>query len=272
MQPELMPFQMGRIASMVGFESTGTISSGLPQNYADAKSVFPIFGGTAPEAPAASTTGSESPPDHAANGNEATPSHSEPPSGGDSTPSPEGLSPEQVGDLLKQVGDLTNKLSVLQQENNTFKAKEQQAERAKQTREQQLETDLTEAQQVIAKMDAVIKHTAIINAIQGAKDLEFHSARHVMNELDMESFELDVDLDSGTATVTGIENELKRIAKEMPWLVSKDKAASPDPTRQPRNPRGSGTPPAPPGGSNDKQTKRAALINKYPVIAHGRAI
>lgn len=245
----------------------GTISPGFCQTLADASAAFPLFGGTAPDASAVSpaSVASEGTSDALAGTSDApagTPP-AETPTGGE-------LGPEQIAELLKQVSDLTSKVGNLTQENNTYKAKEQQAVRAQQTREQQLETDLNESQKIIAQMDAVIKHSAIINAIQGAKDFEFHSARQVMNELDMESFELDVDLESGTATVTGIETDLKRIAKEMPWLVSKDKAAAPDATRQPRSSRGSGVPPAPANASGDKASKRAALIGKYPVIAHGR--
>lgn len=263
---ELMPFQMKPdILPPKGFASTGMLSSGFISGLERAKATFPIFGGTSPAE-------TETPP-AAPKEEPATPSSEEPHSGGDSAkpePDVEGMSPQEIAELLKNVGELTNQVSKLTTENNTYKSKEQQAERAQQTREQQLEADLTEAQQTIAKMDAVIRHTAVVNAIQGAKDMEFHNARHVMNELVMDAFDLDVDLDNGTATVSGIEPELKRVAKEFPWLVSKDKTQTPANAPTHPRPRGSGTPPVG-GGSPDKVTKRADLINKYPVIAHGRA-
>lgn len=231
-----------------------------------ALAAFPVFGGTSTETTESPSDAEQEPVTAASTKATQT--------GGDSA-KPEvnvdGMTPEQISELLKQVTDLTTQVTTLTSENNTFKSKEQQATRAKQTREQQLEQDVVDLQQTVAKMDAVIKHTAVINAIQGAKDMEFHSARHVMNELNHDSFDLDVDLENGTATVSGIEAELKRVAKECPWLVSKDKTRAPAGTTPPRQPRGSGSPPAPPGGANDRQTKRSDLINKYPVIAHGRA-
>lgn len=262
---ELMPFQMKPdILPPEGFASTGTFISGLER----AKAAFPIFGGSPTETetpPAESAT--EKAPATTATEDSKTP-------GGDSgklEPDVDGMKPEEIAELLKNVADLTTKVTQLTTENNTYKSKEQTAERAKLGREQQLEADLTDAQKTIAQMDAVIRHTAVVNAIQGAKDIEFHSARHVMNELVSDAFDVDVDLENGSATVSGIEGELKRIAKECPWLVSKDKTQRPAGEPTPRQPRGSGAPPAGGGANGDKATKRADLINKYPVIAHGRS-
>lgn len=177
--------------------------------------------------------------------------------------------PEAIADLLKQLNEATKQIKDLQAKTQTYEKEKAQATRAQQTREEQLETDLTEAQQIIAKMDAVIRHTAIVNAIQGIKDYEFHSARHVLNELDHNSFDVDVDLENGTAIVSGIENEIKRVAKEMPWLVAQAKGSN-NIGKNPM-PRSSGAPPANPNGDADKVARRAELMKKFPVIAHGRA-
>lgn len=179
-----------------------------------------------------------------------------------------GKNPEAIADLLKQLNDATKTIKELQGKTQSYEKEKAQAARAQQTREEQLEQDLTEAQQTIAAMDSVIRHTAIVNAIQGMKDYEFHSARHVLNELDPNSFDVDVDLQNGTATVTGIENEIKRVAKEMPWLVAQSKNNG-----VPKNPmpRSSGAPPANPNGDADKVSRRAELMKRFPVISHGRA-
>lgn len=176
--------------------------------------------------------------------------------------------PEAMADLLKQLNDATKTIKDLQSKTATYEKEKANAVRAQQTREQQLEGDLQEAQQTIAKMDAVIRHTALINAIQGMKDYEFHSARHVLNELDPNSFEIDVDLENGTATITGVENEIKRVAKEMPWLVAQAKSGIPTKRTLPGS---SGAPPSNPNGDADKVSRRAELMKKFPVIAHGRA-
>ena len=228
-----------------------------------AKNALPFFGGVeeeAPESPSPSADESVTPAQDSTV--EASP-------GGDSGKTSE-LSPEQIADLLKQVSDSNRKLTEATAKLSEYENKEKSAARAQQTREQVLEQDLADAQQTIARMDAVIRQTALINAIQGAKDIEFHSAKHVLRELDPNVVELDVDLENGTATVSGIDTELKRIARECDWLVKKNSVPTQD-TKM-RAPRGSGAPPSSPNGSNDKASRRQELINRYPVISHGRAV
>lgn len=225
-----------------------------------AKDALPFFGGveeTVEEDTAADTDTAVTTPDTTTETASTTSDKSE-------------LSPEQIADLLKQVSDTNKKLSEYSSKLSEYENKEKSAARAQQTREQVLEQDLNEAQQTIQRMDAVIRQTALINAIQGAKDIEFHSAKHVLRELDPNVVELDVDLENGTATVTGIETELKRIARECDWLVKNNSVPTQD--AKPRAPRGSGTPPGPANGSNDKASRRQELINRYPVIGHGRAV
>jgi DNA repair exonuclease SbcCD ATPase subunit len=227
-----------------------------------AKATLPIFGGEAEEK-------TESTDESV--GTETATGTVDVDSTGD-TASSEDLSknPEAMADLLKQLNDATKTIKDLQGKTATYEKEKLQATRAQQTREEQLETDLTDAQQTIAKMDAVIRHTAIINAIQGMADYEFHSARHVLNELDSNSFDIDVDLANGSATVTGIEAEIKRVAKEMPWLVAQSKSAGSSVSTK-SNMRSSGAPPANPNGDTAKVARREALMKKFPVIAHGRA-
>lgn len=232
------------------------------------RKALPFFGGEGPETPDPSSTGSatDSP---TAGGNSGSASSGAASTTDDGSGQSTDISPQQVSDLLKQVADLTKNVGSLTKENATYKEKETQATRAAQSREETLEQDLTEAQQTIAKMDSVIRHVALVNAIQANKDLQFHSAKHVLRELDPNAFELDVDLETGTATVTGIENDLKRIAKECSWLVKTTAGDSGGPApAAPRRP--SGNPPGPTGTSGDKATRRADLIGRYPVIAHGK--
>ena len=177
--------------------------------------------------------------------------------------------PEAIADLLKQLNDATKTIKDLQGKTANYEKEKANQTRAQQTREQQLESDLQEAQEMVSKMDSVIRHTAMINAIQGMKDYQFHSARHVLNELDPNAFDIDVDLQNGTATVTGIEAEIKRVAKEMPWLVAQEKSSTPGRTTIPKS---SGAPPGNPNGDAAKVARRAELMKKYPVISHGRSI
>ena len=227
-----------------------------------AKASLPFFGGaevTEEEVGADGSTGTE---------NTGGTDSGQPGTGSTST-TDLAQSPEAIADLLKQLNDATKTIKDLQGKTATYEKEKANAVRAQQTREQQLESDLTNAQQTIAKMDAVIRHTAIINAIQGMKDYKFHSARHVLNELDSNAFDVDVDLENGSATVTGIENEIKRVAKEMPWLVAQEQTVAPSGRNVTR--QSSGAPPANPNSDAAKVARRTELMKKFPVIAHGRA-
>ena len=229
-----------------------------------AKASLPFFGGEDETESAVEVDES--------NGTESATSTASADASGDSSSSEElTKNPEAMADLLKQLNDATKTIKDLQNKTASYEKEKTNAARAQQTREEQLETDLTEAQHTIAKMDSVIRHTAMINAIQGMKDYEFHSARHVLNELDSNAFEVDVDLENGSATISGIENEIKRVAKEMPWLVAQSKGSNQTNNKSPL-PRSSGAPPANPNGDAGKVARRTELMKKFPVIAHGRAM
>jgi len=225
-----------------------------------AKATLPIFGGEEEKEAVDVSEGTDSPTEPADSVDNSDSSSSE-----DLT-----KNPEAIADLLKQLSETSKQVKELSAKTAAYEKEKAQSARAQQTREEQLETDLQDAQQTIAKMDAVIRHTALINAIQGMKDYEFHSARHVMNELDANSFDIDVDLENGTATITGIESEIKRVAREMPWLVAQGKTGNATNSRT-SNQRSSGAPPSNPNGDSAKVARRAELMKKFPVISHGRA-
>lgn len=231
---------------------------------AAAKAALPFFGGEAEEA---TVTDESSGTENTTSTDTAVDNSSS-----DTSTSELTQNPEAMADLLKQLNDATKQIKDLQGKTASYEKERANAARAQQTREEQLETDLNDAQQTIAKMDSVIRHTAMINAIQGMKDYEFHSARHVLNELDPNAFDVDVDLENGTATITGIENEIKRVAKEMPWLVAQAKGANTGTNSKSPIPRSSGAPPGNPNGDAAKVARRSELMKKFPVIAHGRAV
>lgn len=154
---------------------------------------------------------------------------------------------------------------------NQYKQKEEQAARAQQTKEEQLQADLDNAQATIQQQDAVIKNSALTNALLSQKDFEWHSVRQVMAELQDEEITVDVDYESGQAVVSGIENAAKRIAKDCPWLVSKNKAEQQNPANTTNSNgtkvRPSGTPPRPPSNQVEKTQRRAELSKRFPVIS-----
>ena len=227
-----------------------------PISLEKAKSVFPIFGGTGPV-----TT------------DPATTTETTTPSGGTTTTEnkPEVVTPEQAADLLKQVTELTGKLTDTQTKLSAHESEKEKAQAATRTKEENLQKDLETVQKTVAQMDAVIQHLAKINAIQAFKDAEFHSARHVLAELGDDEYQLDVDLEGGTATVTGMERALQRVMKDSPWLVSKNAT---EVTQQQqtvtRRAPGSGAPPAPPTGQGNNPERRSAMIGKFSAIGGRR--
>ena len=233
---------------------------------------WPIFGGTSAEGGATTVEGAkvtiETKPDE-----KVDPTIS----GGDDGKATETESavnandPEAISKLTKQIEQANAAAQAAVAEANKYKEKEAQAARAQQTKEEQLQTDLDNAMATIQQQDAVIKNSALTNALLSQKNFEWHSVRQVMAELNDEEYSVDVDYDTGNAVVTGIEDAAKRIAKDCPWLVSKDKASD-QTTAQGNNGtgtrvRGSGTPPRPPTGNETKQQRRQELSKRFPVIA-----
>jgi hypothetical protein len=177
--------------------------------------------------------------------------------------------PNALTQLLSQVQALTAKVTEVTTERDSYKTKEESARRAQQTKEEQLQTDLDKERQRTEQLFNILKQKVVENAISNAKGYEWYSIKQVMAELDEKALEIDIDTESLTGTVTGIDSELKRIAQLCPWMISKDKTKTPeDGQRRPQRP--SGTPVAPPTGEAAKLSKREALIKKYPIIAQGR--
>lgn len=224
-----------------------------------AKAALPIFGGTSTETESSS---SESNADTKKTSTDSGGSES---GGGDS---PE-VTPEKLQELTKQITELTTKNTELAQSLQGFQSKEDEARKAELGREEALTEDLTKAQQTIDAMDQIIKRLAVVNAIQGNDNLQFHNVDDVITKLDHGAYQLDVDLEAGKATASGIENELSRIAKEYEYLVKKPTLQNDENTT--RRPRGTGNPPGPRPTNPTAATRRKELEAKWPVIAAGRA-
>lgn len=265
MNPQLMPFQLKHI-----------VSPGNHMNIPDVDTVrsflrsAPIFGGTSAEStttttdPAATTTTTEN---SAATTDPAT------------TDPAAIVDPAQVADLIKQVTDLGNTVKTLNDEKSKAATEKATADRAKLGREQALEADLEDAQQTIIKMDAALKRQAVVNAINNEKEIEFHDVNFVLQKLDPTIMEnMVVDLDNAQVTVTGVGNDLRRIAKENDWAVKKNNrpatngnsgGAAGGEGKPPA--QGSGAAPNGAVGGASKTERREKLLTKYPVIGHGRS-
>lgn len=180
--------------------------------------------------------------------------------------------PNALSQLLSQVQALTSKLGEVTTDRDSLKTKQDQQARAQQTKEEQLQTDLDNERLRNEKLFNILRAKVVENAISNAKGYEWHSTKQVMAELNQDAYEVNIDEDKLEGTVSGIDTEIKRIAQQCPWLVSKDKTTPSNNQQTQRPTRPSGTPVAPPGGggTDAKAAKREALIKKYPVIMQGR--
>lgn len=251
--PEKMPFQLRipevqKSISLIGIEK--------------AKMALPIFGGTSPEQTSEN------------NGGATTTTQTQSSAGGDGKTEKKEFTPEQISDLVSQLEEATTKLTAAETENKKYKADEEKKAREALSKEEALTKDLETAQNTIMQMDNALRNQAIINAINGYEDIKFHSVDFAAANLSSDIRDnMVVDLEKGTVTITGIENELKRIAKENEWAV-KAKVAPGQQQQNGNQPtsvtRGSGAPPAAPARPGSKSERRAELEQKWPVIARGR--
>ncbi len=271
---EAMPFQRHLPIKFAPFNGFG-----VPSIEA-AKAALPIFGGTAPiEDKKETDSGSNS-----GSGGQSSDSGSQSKSegsaaGGDSDINTD---PQAVADLMKQVEALTKNVGDLTKKNAAYEKEKSDAERASLGREEALEKDLEDAQKVIIKMDAALKNQAIVNAINSFREIEFHDPQFARGKLDPSIIEnMQVDLENGTVTVIGVENDLRRIAKEFSWAVKvngqqqSNNGGNAGNGGQQRQAPGRSSGGAPGGGNGTdpgKATTRKALAARFPVITHGRSI
>ena len=176
--------------------------------------------------------------------------------------------PAALAQLLQQVTAKDQELNATKTKLQQYETEKQAADRAKLSEVEQLKTDIAQRDQVIEGMDRVIRHNAVTTALLQVPNTEWHSIKQVMAELDENAYDIQVDLENGKATVTGIEQEAKRIAQNYPWLVKNNGTTD----SKPRTPRPSGAPPAGPSDAGTKQSRRNELMKKFPVIAGSRPI
>lgn len=235
-----------------------------PKSADAARAALPIFGGTAPD-----ESGTETETGSTTETATATETGSKPEIATD---------PQAVADLIKQVETLNSTVGQLKKVNEKFENEKKTKERESLGREDALAKDLEESQQTVIKMDRALRNQAVINAINGFKDIEFHDTKFALSKLSADVFDqMEVDLENGTVTVTGIENDLRRIAKENEWAVKNKSSVAPNVSAggQQRTPAGrpsGGAPAGSAGGDASKATQRKALAARFPVITHGRSI
>lgn len=229
---------------------------------------FPFFGGTSVEGGATTETGDK--------GDKGGSQSGGAPSGGDAGNNDNPLAalqsdPVKLQQLLDQVSKQSADLANITKERDTLTQEKDKAARAQLTKEENLQKDLENAQIQNEALHQVVTEMAKQNAFLTASgDIQWNSIKQAMAELDENNYTVEVDLENRTANVANMEQEVKRIAKDSPWLVKS--AANPDEQnngngRGPGRPPGTGTPPKPPSQAQQgKQQRRDGMMNRFPVL------
>lgn len=187
------------------------------------------------------------------------------------------LDNDEIRSLLSQVKSQTKQIKDFKTQVDGLKANEDKVSRAQRSKEENLQADLDSANATIDGLSMALQEQALINAITANGKHSFHSIKHVIREIDLEMLEFNVDLNTGVASVKGVDAELKRVVRECSWLVKEGESAGNSGGNGSSGNNGgagggfrpTGTPPASGGSGNAKQTRREQLIGRFPVIAHG---
>lgn len=233
---------------------------------------YPFFGGTTPETTAGTSGDPQGKTENQPSGG----------TGAEEDPIKKLQSdPTALQQLLQQVSKQSSDLANVAKERDTLATEKEKQARAVASKEENLQKDLESAQfQIEAQHEVIVgmaKNNAFLSAAMSA-NVQFHSLKQAMAELDENNFSVDVNLDERKADVQGIENEVKRIAKDFPWLVKttanndEQGGSGRGPGRPPHRPGGTGAPPqAPKGGSQgNKGQRRDSMMNRFPVLMQGR--
>jgi hypothetical protein len=175
--------------------------------------------------------------------------------------------PEKIKELLRTNDQQKQDLQKVTAERDTFVQEKDKNERAQMNKEQQLQTDLDKANATIEQMDRVVQHVAKTSAFLNASsdaNVQWNSVKQAMAELDVNNFDITVDLDNGTAEVVGMDKEIDRISKANTWLVKSAGDVEPNGGVKPPRAVGGGRPPAPPKGDAAKKARRDSMISRFP--------
>lgn len=173
----------------------------------------------------------------------------------------------RIRDLSAEARDWRKQLRTAQKELRELKEGKEEEEGQKKAKETKATADVTKLEEKLAKRDQVLSNNLLETAILKAKDpknkpYEWHDLQMLVSALDRG--EIDIDLESGT--VEGLSEELKRVAREKPFLLkSNTKSGGDGGNEQKKGSTGNN-----PGGAGNRQqdqrlTDRQKLIDKYKI-------
>lgn len=243
------------------------------KNYLEITSSFPFFGGE--DEPNSGANAGAGAGNGTGSGGNSTATSSSGSGNGEDPIKKLQSDPTALAQLLSQsqtlnttVADLTAKLEAATTENAGFKQKQEEADAAQRTKEQNQEIEINKLKGQIENLAKILQEKVIENAIGNNSKYQWNSIRQVRSELDMSKLKVNLDVDKGIAEIDGMDAELDRIATASSWLVKSAEVINDAGTGSSRR-RNSGNPPRPPQGPQDAAAKRAAAMKRYPVLATG---
>lgn len=276
---------MSNFASPTPVRLLAILDDSVKRNYMEMVNAWPIFGGENDEN-GSGGSGSGSGESGGSGGNGNSTSGAGNAAGGGSGDGEDPIKklqsdPNALAQLLSQtqtlnstVSDLQTKLEAATTENAGFKQKQEESEAAQRTKEQNQEIEINKLKGQLETVTALLQQKVVENAIASNAKHQWHSARQVQGELDMSKLKVNLDIDKGVAEIDGMDAELDRIATASPWLVKnvENQNSGGNGNGTPPRQRTSGNPPRPPAGPQDKASKRAAAMKKFPVLANGSGL
>lgn len=173
------------------------------------------------------------------------------------------LTPEQIAKLLRENNEAKANLSAFQKEKEEREAAEEEARRATASKEENLTKDVDRLSKENESLTLVNNRNLVELAILRNNKYQWHDPNLIAPLIDRSV----IKLDATTGKVDGIEDELKRIAKDHPFLLKgKDKNEDNNGGGSSLNAgRPSGGVPTG-GGDGSKATKRQQLEKRFPVL------
>lgn len=174
---------------------------------------------------------------------------------------------KKIHSLSTEAKNRRKALRAAERERDALKRQLEERDGAKKDTEKHLQTELEQVTQRATKMEATLRKNLLETSILKDDKLTWHDVDVVISALSLE--DIDIDVESGT--VEGLSEELKRVAKEKPFLVKakagsrKDGESSNGGQRQQTGSTGIN-----PGGAGRQQDQQVAqrdkLLGKYKAL------
>ena len=173
------------------------------------------------------------------------------------------LDPDQIAKLIRENQDSKAQLSAFQQEKEEREAADLERQRANATKEENLERDNQALKDENEQLRTVNERNLLELSILKNSKYQWHNADDVSKMIDRSGIKINVK----SGEVEGIEDALKALAKEKPYMLKKDEQNGENGGSQGKPPgQASGGLPGSSRDASGKANKRKTLEARFPVL------